>query len=348
MIAIYPASLGYRGRRRLKNGHGYRLILYMLLFITVAGGIGFAEQHFISPFMKNGVNRLSAWMTRYPEKLVSIAMPVFSCVNNGVMVDESGKKSGFAVWLPGVDLRGPQYILRLGMPLLSKVQVPENVSVAVLPTDTDTGEGEKKTTVLSNDCLVAIYNTHTGETYALTDGVVRLDGQRGGVTTVAAALKQSFEEKYGIKTAISDHINDEVYNSAYLESEKVAQQLIAVNPKLQVVLDIHRDSEKKREQTMVEIKGQKAARVMIVIGSGARTPFPTWKENQSFAQQVVAKMDELYPGLSLGVRVKEGRYNQHLHPHSILLEIGSVDNATEEAVYSAQLMADVLAGMIQK
>ena len=318
----------------------------MLLFIMVAGGIGFMGHNFISSSIKNGVNSYLAWMTSHPEKLLSIAMPVFSCANDNVMVDGPVKKSGFAIWLPGVDLRGPQYILRLGMPLLSKVQAPENIPAAVL--SADTSQEAKKTAVLSNDCLVAIYNTHTGETYTLTDGVARVDGQRGGVTTVAAALKQSLEEKYGIRTAISDHINDEVYNSAYLESEKVAQQLITANPKLQVVLDIHRDSEKKREQTMVEIKGQKAARVLIVIGSGARTPFPTWKENQSFAHQLVAKMEELYPGLSLGVRVKEGRYNQHLHPHSILLEMGSVDNTTEEAVYSAQLMADVLAGMIQK
>ena len=316
-----------------------------MLFITFAGGIGLTGQQFISPFLKNGMNLISAWLIRHPEKLVCIAMPVLACVNNGVTLDEPAKRSAFNIRLPGVDLRGPQYILCSGIPLMRKVEVTKNIPVV---SSTEADQEEKITIPLSNDCLVAVYNTHTAETYTLTDGVARLDGQKGGVTTVAATLKQSLEEKYGIKTVFSDQINDLVYNRSYIESEKVAQELITANPKLQAVLDIHRDSEKKREQTMVEINGHKAARIMIVVGSGARAPFPTWEENQSFAQQVAAKMDELYPGLSLGVRVKEGRYNQQLHPHSILLEMGSVNNTTEEAVYSAKLMADVLSGLIQK
>ncbi|WP_052292963.1 stage II sporulation protein P [Desulfofarcimen acetoxidans] len=342
MIFIYPSSLGCRSRRRFKNGKGSRLIAYMLLFMMLSAGFGFTVR-FCCPYMLGGMNRFSVWLTRNPLSLMSIAMPVLSGVGQ-VSVDESGKKNVFAVYLPGVDLRGPQYIMSLGLPLLSKVQAPENEPDVTLPVVAD----EEKTVQLSKDCLVAIYNTHTGETYALTDGVDRLEGQRGGVTKAAVTLKKVLEEKYGIRTAISDRINDEVYNNAYLESEKVARDLIARNPKLQLVLDIHRDSAKSREQTMVEIKGEKAARVMIVVGSDARSPFPGWEENRDFAQRVADRMNELYPGLSLGVRVKEGRYNQHLHSNSILLEIGSVDNTTDEALYSAGLVADVLAGMINK
>ena len=69
---------------------------------------------------------------------------------------------------------------------------------------------------LSQDTLVAIYHTHTGETYARTDGKERLDGKGGGVTAVGAAIKEELENKYAIKTIHVDKIHDEKYNLCLL------------------------------------------------------------------------------------------------------------------------------------
>ncbi|MEW5952417.1 MAG: stage II sporulation protein P [Bacillota bacterium] len=196
---------------------------------------------------------------------------------------------------------------------------------------------------LSKHCLVAIYNTHTGETYALTDGMERLDGKRGGVVTVAAALQEELETRYGIRVARSDQICDAVYSTSYAESEKVARELLAQHPHLVTVLDIHRDAGKSRQNSLVTVNGREVAPILIVIGSDARASHPEWRQNYNFARGLSDKMDSMYPGLSLGVRVKEGRYNQYLHPGAILLEMGTVANSTGEAVASARLLAKVLA-----
>ncbi|WP_066636465.1 stage II sporulation protein P [Desulfolucanica intricata] len=334
--------MNYRGRHRLKRNKSGRRLLFLLVIVLITG-IGFS----VFPYFQNGMDRLTAWFIRDPERLMRTAMPIVSVVETTKVQASARNFTGSMPKLPGIDLRGPRFILESGFPLLSQVKPPETIQVSSPLSNEDKPE-QKKAVTLTKDCLVAMYNTHTGETYALTDGVDRLDGKHGGVVEVARALKKALEEKKGIRTAYSDRINDVVYNDSYIESKKTAQELIAANPNLKVVLDIHRDSEKPREQSVVEINGNKAARILIVVGSDARAPFPNWKENHAFACRVSEKMEELYPGLSLGVRVKAGRFNQYLHPRSIILEVGSTNNTTPEAVYSAELFADVLSEIISE
>jgi stage II sporulation protein P len=191
--------------------------------------------------------------------------------------------------------------------------------------------------------LVALYNTHTGETYALTDGVERLNGKRGGIVKVTEALQQCLEQQHHIKVARVDKIHDQVYNKSYLESEKTVQKLLTDHPELKLVLDIHRDSGRPRQDCFVEINGEKVAKIMIVVGSDARAEFPNWQQNLVLARQITDRLDEKYPGLSFGIRVQEGRYNQHYHTGALLFEVGSVENTTDEAIRAAKLLAGVLA-----
>ncbi len=200
--------------------------------------------------------------------------------------------------------------------------------------------------VLSGECLVAVYNTHTGETYALTDGMERLQGKRGGVVEVAAAFQEVLEKKFGIRVARSEAINDEVYKYSYAKSQEVLEKLLEDNPETVAVFDIHRDAGKSREESIVEIDGEIFAPVLIIVGSDARAEFPGWQNNYRFAQELASEIDKKYPGLCLGVRVMDGRYNQFLHPRALLLEIGSVSNSTEEAVRSAKLLGEVLGPVI--
>ncbi len=196
--------------------------------------------------------------------------------------------------------------------------------------------------LLTEEALIGIYHTHTGETYALTDGTERISG-KGGVVAVGEALKKELEEKHGIRVAHSTRINDAKYNAAYAESEKDARSLLTENPDIQILLDIHRDAGKSRQNSLVKINGQECGPIMLVVGSGARAPFPTWKQNYDFARELAGIMDKEYPGLCCGVKVKEGRYNQFLHPRAVLVEVGSVSNSTEEAANSVRLLAGVLA-----
>ncbi len=196
----------------------------------------------------------------------------------------------------------------------------------------------------SGQVLVGIYHTHTGETYRLTDGVDRIEGE-GGVVKAGTVLTEHLE-KVGIKTAHSHQVNDQSYNEAYNHSWQTAVNLLAENPEIQILLDLHRDSEKKRSQSMVEINGQKMATVLFVSGSDARASFPNWRKNKAFAEQVAERLNEKYPGLCKGVTVREGRYNQFLHERALLVEIGNTNNTLEEAEASAAALAEVLSEIL--
>lgn len=198
----------------------------------------------------------------------------------------------------------------------------------------------------SKDALVLIYHTHTGENYALSDGKERLDGKRGGVVQVGAAVKEILEAKYGLKVVQSTKIHDADYGTAYLESEKTLRRLLAEHPQAKVVLDVHRDAGRPRPDSLVKVNGREVAPVLLIVGSDARLPFPTQEQNKKFAGELAARINRKYPGLCLGVRVSDGRYNQHLHPRAVLVEMGSACNSTEEAVAGARLFADVLGEMI--
>lgn len=253
------------------------------------------------------------------------------------------------------DRQQPLRILQSQMPFLDAGGAVERESVPVTAQETpaelphhEENEEEEEAAVLSEEALVGVYFTHTGETYALTDGTERLQGKRGGVVKVGEALQQELQEKYGILVACSDTINDAKYADSYVRSQETLTELLENNPSLQVVLDIHRDAGKSRENSLVTVNGEEAAPVLIVVGSDARAPFPNWRENYNLARELAAEINKQHPGLCLGVQIKEGRYNQFLHPGAVLLEVGSVSNSTEEAVRSGRLLAGPVAEMVKR
>lgn len=287
---------------------------------------------------------------RDPRGLMRAAIPALAWSGGGEDVPEllTPRSLLTALLAPfRVDIRTPLDLIRTEIPLLAAYN-PEAVPVSAEP-EPPGPDPEKSAALpsLTEKALVGIYHTHTGETYALTDGTERLTGKKGGVVTVGESLKKELEEVYGIRTVHSDRINDEKYSASYTESEKDARRLLAENPDLEILLDIHRDAGKPRKDSIVDINGREMAPILFVVGSDARAPFPTWKQNYDFAKKLAEQIGKKYPGLCTGVRVKEGRYNQFLHPRAILVEVGSVSNSTEEAVESGRLLAGILAGELK-
>ncbi|MDN5345440.1 MAG: stage sporulation protein [Clostridia bacterium] len=196
--------------------------------------------------------------------------------------------------------------------------------------------------------LVAIYNTHNAESYQPSEGQAKFPGKNGGVSQVAAVLADTLSKDYGIPVVRSTTIHDYPdFPRAYANSEKTLKRMLAENPSVLVALDIHRDAGLPAPP-VAEIENQKVAQVLIIVGSDARLEHPHWRQNEAFGRRLAQKMDDVYPGLCLGVRVQEGRYNQHLLPRALLLEIGSDNNSLEEAERSARLVARVLAVVIEE
>lgn len=323
--------------------------VFGLLFLIVFCLVKIVPAVFAAPLWAGAVRELSGRVLNSyraePLQIIKTALPILRWSS---FEADSEIPSVMELFLSGagavgrVNLLSPAAVLQSQIPLMAAVDFP-GTALVLSP---DIEAGENAVPALTGESLVCIYNTHTGETYSLTDGVERLEGRQGGVVTVAAALQEALENSYGIKVARSDKINDANYNTSYIESEKTARELLAANPNTGVIIDIHRDSGKTREQSVVNIDGQSLAPVLFIVGSDTRKAFPAWRENYAFAVELSDKINEKYPGLSLGVRVKDGVYNQSLHPRAVLLEVGTTNNSCEEAVRTARLVAGAVAEVI--
>lgn len=196
--------------------------------------------------------------------------------------------------------------------------------------------------------LVAIYHTHSSESYLPNTGRERTQGTPGGVISVGEELAKNLWEVYGIPVVHNRTIHDyPTWRLSYVNAAETAENLVKSYPKLRMVIDLHRDAarsgEKLSNYTMFS-DGQNVARVTMIVGSDKLgLPHPLWRENLRFAREFHDIMEELYPGLSRGVRLREdGRWNQHVHPHAVIFEVGEVHNSEEEAKAAAERLARVI------
>jgi stage II sporulation protein P len=204
--------------------------------------------------------------------------------------------------------------------------------------------------------IVGLYHTHNSETYH-REG---LDPRRfsdyhlhnttdTGIMRVGGELARTLEEKHGIPVLHSRALHDQDgFLHSYVNSLRTAEGMVRENPQLEVILDIHRDGIPDLD-LLTEIGGQPVARILIIVTTDAYgLPHPRWRENLAFARVLHDRMETMYPGLSRGVRIVDtARYNQHVHPRALLLEIGNYNHWEEPALRAARLFADVLAAALQ-
>jgi stage II sporulation protein P len=195
--------------------------------------------------------------------------------------------------------------------------------------------------------LVGIYHTHSSESFLPKSGVAhKPGGQVGDIIEVGQALCKRLE-KYNVAAVQSAAIHDyPSFMKAYGPSELTAKKMLADNPSIQMLFDIHRDADKKQNAT-ITVNGVQAARITIIVAMGQQDLVqPHWQQNHAFAKLIDAKLNQHYPGLSRGIQMQNWRYNQHLHPRALLLEVGCQETTMEEAVHSMEMLGDVLGEII--
>ena len=131
------------------------------------------------------------------------------------------------------------------------------------------------------------------------------------------------------------------YYQSYDMSREVVMQAMGRNRDLQYLIDIHRDS-RRRKYTTVTINGVDYARVVFIIGGENAN----YEKNLQLATQLHHLLQKKYPGLSRGVIEKKGaetngKFNQDLSENAMLIEFGGVDNTFEELFRTAAAVADV-------
>ena len=71
-------------------------------------------------------------------------------------------------------------------------------------------------------------------------------------------------------------------------------------------------------------------------------PIPYIADNLAFSFQLQMKAAEYYPGLTRRIYLKGYRYNMHLRPRTLLVELGAQNNTVEEAINACDPLAHIL------
>lgn len=203
---------------------------------------------------------------------------------------------------------------------------------------------------------ILIYHTHSQEGFA--------DSVEGDVNTtvigVGEHLAQILRDQYGyqvIHNMDSFDLVDGVLDrsKAYDYALPVIQQILEENPSIQVVIDLHRDGVNEDTRLVTDVNGVPTAKVMFFNGLSKTAedgelgylPNPYIEDNLAFSFQMEYEAKQYFPDFTRCIYLKGYRYNLHLRPRSVLLEVGAQTNTVEEAMNAMDPFAYILNKVLQ-
>ena len=137
------------------------------------------------------------------------------------------------------------------------------------------------------------------------------------------------------------------YTGSYTRSGAAVAQYLENCPGIRIVLDIHRDalgSDGVVYKTMAEEDGTVASQVMLLVGTDeSGLPHPDWRGNLALALYLQNAAVAVSPTLMRPVELVPQRYNQHLAPGALIVEVGSSGNTLREALAAIRLFGDAVA-----
>lgn len=206
---------------------------------------------------------------------------------------------------------------------------------------------------------ILIYHTHATEAYTPTRGYEyeattawRTNDEGRSVLAVGEELYKILTEKYGF-CVIHDKTNHEPpkLSSAYSRSVLTMEDYKKKYPSIEVFIDVHRDAYGKDEGGMddiAKVDGKECARLMFVVGTGKGATgsgfgeMPDFESNYALAENITNRLNDINPNLTRKIRVKTGRYNQHISDKCLLVEVGHNANSLHQALNSVEYLASAI------
>ena len=194
---------------------------------------------------------------------------------------------------------------------------------------------------------ILIYHTHSQEAFA--DSVP--GDVNTGIVGVGECLTKILTEQYGYRVLHNTGQYDvETRDNAYSRALPAVEQILAENPSIQVIIDLHRDEVAEETKLVTDIQGRPTARFMFFNGLSRtrKTGDIDYLANENqeaklaFSFQMQLKAAEYYPGLTRRIYLKGYRYNMHLRPRTLLVELGAQNNTVEEAINACDPLAHIL------
>lgn len=194
---------------------------------------------------------------------------------------------------------------------------------------------------------ILIYHTHSQEEFA--------DSIPGDASTTIVGAGEKLAEilvkEYGFK--VLHHTGEydvENRDYAYNNSLPALEQILEENPTIEVVIDLHRDEMKEGKKLVMDLQGRPTARFMFFNGMShirdkgdiSYLENPYIQENLAFSFQTQVAANEYYPGIARRIYLKAYRYNMHLKPKSMLIELGAQTNTVEEIMNACDPLAHII------
>lgn len=188
---------------------------------------------------------------------------------------------------------------------------------------------------------ILVFHTHSQEKFA--------DSEENGmsIVNVGDRLVSLLQEQYGYNVI---HLTDEFdmaggvldRSEAYTYANTKLDEVLAQNPSIQVVIDLHRDGVDASKHLVTEIDGKQTARIMLFNGISYTKeqgeidylPNPYITENLAMTYKMFLLGKINYLDLFRCIYISGYRYCLHHVPRSMLIEAGAQTNTYEE-VYNA-------------
>ena len=189
---------------------------------------------------------------------------------------------------------------------------------------------------------ILIYHTHSQETFADSD-----NDPSTSIVGIGRYLTEILNNKYKIPTmhheGVYDLINGKLDRSeAYEFAKPEVEQILAENPSIEVVIDLHRDGVADTTHLVTEINGKPTAQIMFfnglsrtrVNGDLVGMANPYLQDNLAFSLQMKIAAETKY--------LRGYKYNMDLMPRMLLIEAGAQTNTVEEMRNAMEVLADLL------
>lgn len=204
----------------------------------------------------------------------------------------------------------------------------------------------------SGEPTVLIVHTHATEAYKNDEGYeqsaqYRTLDKNYNLVSVGEHLAKILAQN-GIIALHDTTLHDyPSYNGAYTLSRETVQKYLDKYPSIKLVLDLHRDaiadSNGNQISYTAETPNGTAAKMAFVMGSDAGgLAHKYWKENLALAVKLQALLEKENPGICRPISLRTSRYNQDLFAGAMLVEMGAAGNSRQEALVSAELLADAI------
>lgn len=196
---------------------------------------------------------------------------------------------------------------------------------------------------------ILIYHTHSQERFADSKG----EGM--SVVEVGDYLTEILKEQYGYHVI---HLRDSFdmvngvldRHKAYDYAYNKISQVLADNPTIELVIDLHRDGVDESLHFVTEINGKPTAKIMFFNGlsrlaSQGEIDYlynPYREDNLALSMQMKMNAEAYYPGFTRKNYLQAYEYNLSVRPKAMLIEAGAQTNSFEEELNAMEPLAVLL------